>query len=94
MHYHVLVSLKGCYMPDCNDIYETHADAVIGAKWHADAWNEGASDEDQMEQVYADMWESRHNCITVHECSDMDCESEIEQRIESAYAEDEVNAHA
>jgi len=78
MHYHVLVGLKGCYMPDCNDVYETRRDAVNGAQWHAYTWNEGASDDDLMEQVYADTWESRHNCITVNECSDSDCESELE----------------
>lgn len=35
-HWHVLVGLRGCYMPDTNDVYRTRRDAERGARWWAE----------------------------------------------------------
>ena len=32
-HYHVLVGLRGCYMPDSNDVCRTLQDAFSAASW-------------------------------------------------------------
>ena len=40
-HYHVLQGLRGCYMPNTNDVYRTKREAQSGAAW----WAENARDE-------------------------------------------------
>ncbi len=79
-HYHVLVGLRGCYMPDSNYAVTSLAKARACAVEEKRSWNEA---EHQRDEEYRDLMHgdirrdgcavSKHNIIEITDCFMGDC---------------------
>jgi hypothetical protein len=76
-HYHVLIGLRGLYMPNNNDVCKTKEEATECAEW----WAEHFADdpETKVEKTCDDFWEvGEHECIEITECNESDCLEHME----------------
>ena len=76
-HWHVLVGLRGCYMPGTNDVYLTRREAEAGARWWAEQYRDDGSEDGETKVTgsaracyYA---VGEHNCIEVTHCTVEGC---------------------
>lgn len=80
-HYHVLCGLRGCYMPDNNDVYRSKRAAISGAAQYAKFWNDAdyGADTGQLmvrQRGASGFYLSKHHVIEVTgPCFD-DCDRE------------------
>lgn len=71
-HYHVLCGLRGCYMPNSNNVHRTRRDAERDAAWCADD-RRGYGDKvtGSARQGYYEVGEGE--CIEITTCTDATC---------------------
>lgn len=71
-HYHVLCGLRGCYMPETNDVADTWAEAVAQAAVEAEAWSE--AHEIPAVKHADDYYTIGQFSVEIHSCDATGCE--------------------
>ena len=73
LHYHVMAGLRGCYMPDSNERFDTLQEATDYAATEAAEWSEA---HEKPVTKHSDLFYSigDAHCVYVDGCDQEDCE--------------------
>jgi hypothetical protein len=77
-HYHVLCGLRGCYMPNANDVHRTRTAAERGARAWAESYrDDGLKVTGSAAEGYYTVGD--HECIEITECDYQSCMEDCDE---------------